>query len=156
MKTFLFAVFISFSAHAIESYPLQFGIGTDRCYPNEYGLTQCKSYSPKVKEISVPLKIEPEQTAAYGFYSNSGTFEKIGFEVSVKIVNFPNLNIDDMLILKVVTWKLTTPDEKHEVVVESFTRGPENLNRLNLPGFAIGSEENYSNVILSVRKSAFK
>lgn len=153
MKILLILLFVSFSAHAIDLYPLQFGIGTDSCHPNTDGLKHCEGFSPDTKEIIVPMETEPEQTAAYGYYEKSGTFEKIGFEVSVRIVNFPNQQIDDMLTLKVVTWDLATPTQKHEVTVESFTRGPENLSRLNLQGYAIGAEEDYSNIILSMRKS---
>jgi hypothetical protein len=149
----LIALSISNNLYALDSFQLKFGIGTDACHPNIDGLKQCESYSPNTEEINIPLNLEPENTAAYGQYVKTGHFEKIGYEVSVKVTHFPYLKIDDMLTLKVETWPLQNPADKREILVESFTRGPENLSRLNIPGQIIGTEEDYSNIILSVRKS---
>lgn len=157
MKSILLVVIVAFSlskkVYALDNYQLRFGIGTDACHPNIDGLKQCEGYSPSTTEINIPLITEPENTAAYGQYVKSGQFEKMGFEVSVKVTHFPQLKIDDMLTLKVETWSLQNPSEKREIIVESFTRGPENLSRLNIPGQLIGTDEDYSNIILSIRKS---
>lgn len=155
MKTFFVLALLSFSVvtQAFESYPLQFGIGTDSCHPNKDGLKECVSYSPSTVEILVPLEIVPDGNMVSGFHSKSGVFEKIGYSVAVKITTFPGLNIDDMLTLNVTTWDLAKPEVKREVSVEVFTLGPKNLGRVNLPGLAIGSEDDYSNIILSIRKS---
>ncbi len=153
MKSFLILILLSFSAHARLTYPLQFGIGIEACHPNKDGLTECYGASPRTSEIEVMLDLAADGNAAYGYHVQTGTFEKIGYSVSVKITNFPNIKTDDMLTLNVTTWSLANADEKKVVELEIFTADPNELNRLNLPGKAIGTEENYSNVILSVRKS---
>lgn len=153
MKTFLFAFLFALSAQARLTYPLQFGIGVEACHPNKDGLKECFGLSPRTENIEVSLDLAPDRTVAYGYHVQRGTFDKIGYSVSVKITNFPNVKIDDMLTLSVTTWSLSTPDDKKEITLEVFTADPSELNRLNLPGKAIGTEDDYSNVILSVRKA---
>jgi len=153
MKSFLFAAFLSLSAQARMNYPLQFGIGIEACHPNKDGLTECYGASPRTSNIDIALDLAADRTVAYGYHVQRGTFEKIGYAVSVKVTNFPDKKIDDMLTLNVTTWSLATPNDKKQVELEIFTADPSDLNRLNLPGKAIGSEDDYSNIILSVRKA---
>lgn len=154
MKIFLLILFCSWAAQARLTYPLQFGLGTDACHPNEDALKVCYGSSPQTSEVEIPLDLAADGAVAYGYYAQTGSYEKMGYAVSVKIVNFPNLQVDDMLTLKVTTWSLAKPDEKQDVELEVFTTTPQDLIRLNLPGKAIGTEDNYSNIILSVRKSS--
>lgn len=153
MKKFILLMLFSLSAEAMVSYPLQFGIGVENCHPNKDGLKECSGQSPLMQEISIPLEMNDDGVVAMGYESKAGTFEKIGYQASVMITHFLNQKIDDMITLKVRTWSLANPQEQHEVVVESFAATPGELSRLNLPGFAIGTEEDYSNITVSIRKS---
>lgn len=153
MKTLIFLLLLSSFAQALTSYPLQFGTGTESCHPNKEGLTVCETISPRVSPVVVNLEPVPENTVSYGFHVQHGTFEKIGFEVSVLIAHYAESHSDDMLTLKVITWDLSAPYKRHEVTSEIFADNPKNLNRVNLVGRSIGTENDFSNIILSVQKN---
>ena len=153
MKLFGLALFFSASTHALTSFPLQFGLGYEFCHPNKDGLTECAGASPTTKELKLELEVAPESEVSYGFHSQSGTFQKLGYEASVKVEHFEREKIDDMITVKLITWDLQKPDVRYETTTEIFARGPENLNRVNVIGHAIGTDEDYTNLIASVRKS---
>lgn len=138
-------------AMALTTYPLQIGLGSDSCRPNNEGLPVCVGSSPKYREISIPLELLPEGTAAYGFYSHRGQYLDIGYEALVKVYHIDDQKSDDYLTLKLTTWSLNSPHQKYEVITEVFANHPKNLNRVNLQGHAIGNEEFYTNVILGIR-----
>lgn len=127
MKSFLFFLLLSFSAQARLTYPLQFGIGVEACHPNKDGLKECFGISPRTSNIDVALDLAADSVVAYGYHVQRGTFEKIGYSVSVKITHFTDVKIDDILTLKVATWNLATPEDKKEVELEVFTADPSDL-----------------------------
>jgi hypothetical protein len=66
------------------------------------------------------------------------------------VVHFEGPGMDDMLKVKLQTWSLDNPNLKTETTSEVFTDKPENLNRMNIIATPIGSEEDYSTVILGL------
>jgi hypothetical protein len=151
MRLFLLAFLFSISAHALDSYPIEVGIGSEYCAPNQDGQKVCEGISPLHKRFEVPMITSADQPVSYGNQTISGTFRDLGFDVVITITHFENLKADDILALALTTWNLHTPQNKFKVETEIFANSPQNLNRMNLIGHPIGNEDFYTNVILGIR-----
>lgn len=164
MKTFFIGIFLSLSSFATThystqypaSYPIQIGIGGDTCYLNDQGLKVCAGFSPRAEEVNIEMISDSEALASYGYFTKSGTYQKIGFQVSVKVIHYDQDFHDDFITLSVVTWALNNPSEKHTVESEVFASKPNLLNRTNLIGHAIGTEDDYANIILGILPTGWK
>jgi hypothetical protein len=88
LKFLSLLLILSSQAYAIDIYPLQFGMGAESCHPNSDGLTECRGFSPKTQRIEIQLTEAPDGGSFYGYHTQSGTFEKIGFRASVTVVHF--------------------------------------------------------------------
>lgn len=135
----------------MSKYPLQIGIGGDTCFLNEDKQKVCAGFSPRTEEIAIPMDYDSEAMMSAGYYSRSGTYQKIGFTVSVRIIHYDQDFHDDFISLAVTTWSLSDPKEKFVVESEIFASEPKLLNRTNLIGHAIGTEDDYANIILGIR-----
>ena len=145
-------LFLSVQCFAMDTYPLKFGIGTESCHPNSDGLKECRGLSPMTKPIQIQLMEAADGGAFYGYHTVNGKFEKLGFQASVTIVHFEGQGFDDMIKLNLKTWSLANPEVQHESSMEVFADKPENLNRMNIIGSPIGSEEDFSNIILGIER----
>jgi hypothetical protein len=145
-------LFFALTAQSFASniYSLQFGMGAESCHPNNDGLTECRGFSPQSKPISIELIETADGGTFYGYHTQVGTFEKIGFRASLTVIRFEGKNIDDMLKIRLQTWKLENPEQKTETNSEVFTKNAEDLNRMNIIATSIGTEEDYSTVILGI------
>lgn len=152
MLKFLGLLLCFSQAYAMDIYPLKFGIGTESCHPNSDGLTECHGISPMSKLVNIPLNEAADGGAFYGYYTQTGKFEKIGFKASITIFHSEADGYDDMLKINLQTWSLANPEIKTETSSEVFADKPENLNRMNFIAPRIGPEEDYSNVILGIER----
>lgn len=153
MKILLAIIFLSVTAQAITNYPIQIGIGGDTCFLNDKKQKVCAGFSPRTEEMVIEMIPDTESMMSVGSYKRSGTYQKIGFEVSVRILHYEQDFHDDFLNLKVVTWALTNPTEKFTVESEIFASEPKLLNRSNLVGHAIGTEDDFANIVLGIRST---
>ena len=152
VKFFGLVFFLSVQCFALDSYPLKFGIGTESCHPNSDGLTECHGLSPMTKPIQIQLTEAADGGAFYGYHTQSGKFENIGFQATVTIVHYEGQGFDDIVKISLQTWSLANPEKKTEASSEVFTRSPENLNRMNIIATPIGTEEDYSTIILGIER----
>lgn len=151
MKSFFLILLLSATALALESYPIEVGLGWESCRPNSQGQKVCEGNSPMHKKIQIPLHPSSDNVGSYGYFQHSGTYLNIGFQAIVKITHFENRTYDDIITLTLLTWPLAGPQSKFQVQSEMFARTPQDLNRANLIGQAIGNQEFYTNIILGVR-----
>lgn len=150
----LFILLSGLGANALTSYPIQIGIGAETCYPNTEGLKVCEGFSPRTEEVALEMVPDPDSPISYGYFVKTGTYQKIGFEASVKIIRYDQDFHNDFIILKVVTWSLNTPEDRYVVESEIFTSSPKQLNRANLIGHTIGTDDDYSKIILGIRPTS--